>query len=441
MNCNCALCSSNKPFDLPDELLNAAINNDLVLFCGAGTSTEKKQVLPFSFYSGIREALNESADLSFPELMQKFVDQPNGRRKLLLKIKERFDYIESFPEISRIATAFHRELSEIHQIKTIITTNWDTYFENYCDAIPITIPEDFAFFTSDARHVIKIHGSINNLSSIIATTEDYNKCYSSLQNGVIGATLKSLLATKTVVFIGFSFGDDDFGRILSYLREEMGNIYPHIYIVTLDDSLPARLNYKNATSIITTGEFFLHTLKQALKEKDLIANCDLEPIISAALEKANEIHNKTAKIDLMKYPAAIFALAYQDGIIHAFERFIKMRKSGIYSQPNYIISSIRGYETIIKKCHNAQNYWDESYYEGYLNGLIFIAASERDDIHAIDCFPFAYLPGTKKDLTSFAIFQKELTRLTRSKNTYHKFADKIVQDRCGADITVHHPPY
>lgn len=44
------------------------------------------------------------------------------------------------------ATMFHRELSELHFVKTIVTTNWDTYFEDYCAAVPITIPEDFVYW-------------------------------------------------------------------------------------------------------------------------------------------------------------------------------------------------------------------------------------------------------------------------------------------------------
>ena len=79
-----------------------------------------------------------------------------------------------------------------------------------------------------SRFVLKIHGSIDNLSSVIATSEDYEKCYKQLQNGIIGATLKNILATKTVVFIGFSFGDEDFAQIMEYLRNEMGELYPSI---------------------------------------------------------------------------------------------------------------------------------------------------------------------------------------------------------------------
>ena len=232
---------------MPKEIIEASIKGDLVLFCGAGVSTESRAVLPWSFYQSVQEELElTDSTLSFSELMQEYCKLPNGRKKLLRKIRERFNYIDSFPELQRQATSFHRELSQIHSIKTIITTNWDTYFEDYCGAIPITIPDDFVFWDNNVRCVLKIHGSIQNLSSIVATKEDYKKRLSELQNGIMGATLKTILATKTVVFIGFSFGDEDFEQIIQYLRTEMGELYPHIYVVTLDATLEKRLEYKNS---------------------------------------------------------------------------------------------------------------------------------------------------------------------------------------------------
>lgn len=32
MNCGCSICKNNKPFELPDEIVEAAIKGELVLF-------------------------------------------------------------------------------------------------------------------------------------------------------------------------------------------------------------------------------------------------------------------------------------------------------------------------------------------------------------------------------------------------------------------------
>ena len=440
MNCECPICSNNKPFDMPKEIIDATVKEELVLFCGAGISTEKKSVLPHSFYKNIQEELGITEDLSFCDLMQRYNDKPNGRRNLLKRIRERFKYIDSFPELHRQATAFHRELSEIYQIKTIITTNWDTYFEDYCGAVPITIPEDISLFDNTSRHVLKIHGSINNLSSIIATKTDYESCYERLQNGVIGAQLKSILATKTVVFIGFSFGDEDFSQILKYLKNEMGNMFPHIYIVTIDDELEKRLNYDHCTTIVTSGENFIHSLKNTLKEKGSIVNTSIEGDIEINLSIINQLHKRISQIDIKTFPSVIYTLAYQDGVIHALERYLKMNKTGEYNQPGYIGTLAQKYEDISKKCHISKNYWDEIYYEGYINGLILIAAC-GDNTDACDQFPFIFLPNSKLNLNDLTTYYAELERISSGKSQYHKLAQKIVKDRCSKGMVVHHPPY
>lgn len=441
MNCECAICKDQKPFVMPEEILDAAKNGELVLFCGAGISTENKSVLPFSFYKEIQEELGITDNtLPFSKLMQMYCDLPNGRRKLLKKIKNRFEYIHSFPELERAATKFHRELAELYFIKTIITTNWDTYFEDCCAATPITTPEDYIFWNEYERCVLKIHGSINNLGSIIATEDDYTKCSEKLEKGIIGATLKTILARGTVVFIGFSFGDEDFSQIMAYLQNELKGIMPHIYIVTIDEQLKSKLSYKNSTYIFTDGTYFLHQLKLKILEKNLIENCNALPMVKVVNSNINDLHNKISHIDIHRYPSVVYCLAYQDGVIHAFERFIQLYNTGNYNIPGIISSSARKYDDIRQKCAESKNYWDEAYCKGYLNGLILIASCEKDrDI--IIKFPYTYLPNAKCVLDSYDTFLKELERITKKGDEYHKYAKLIVDKFKEHDIVVHHPPY
>ena len=399
MACECAICKNNKPFAFPKEIIDAALDGELVLFCGAGISTESKNVLPYSFYTSIKNELDvKDESVSFSDLMQ------------------------------------------LYPIRTIITTNWDTYFEDYCGAIPITIPEDFAFWDDNSRCVLKIHGSIQNLSSIIATSEDYKKRFSELQNGIVGATLKSILATKTVVFIGFSFGDEDFSQIINYLREEMGDIFPHIYIVTLDETLKDRLAYKNSTSIVTSGTFFLHQLKLQLIEKGIIKNHSVSPIVTEALFEMEELHDKVSTIDLSQYPCAIYTLSYQDGVIHAFERFLQNCKTGEYNQPGRLGRVAGKYEEWTENYLAAENYWDAAYYEGYVNGLVFIGACEGED-DILSKFPFFFLPNVKKALSSYDIYMDELKRVSHGRSKFQKQAKEIVKAKAGNGLIVHHPPY
>lgn len=132
-----------------------------------------------------------------------------------------------------MATRFHREVAQIPQIKTIITTNWDTYFEQECNASPIISNEDVAFWDTFNRRVFKIHGSIENPGSVVASEEEYEDCYNRLSNEPIGDRLKSILASGIVVFIGFSFGDKDLNRIISILNERLGKYSNQFGLSTL----------------------------------------------------------------------------------------------------------------------------------------------------------------------------------------------------------------
>ena len=106
------------------------------------------------------------------------------------------------------------------------------------------------------------------------------------------------MARRTVVFIGFSFGDEDFSQIMAYLQTELKEIMPHIYIVTIDEQLNSKLCYKNSTYILTDGTYFLHQLKLEMLEKKLIENCNTLPIM---VKLSNSAITMTFIIRLISY--------------------------------------------------------------------------------------------------------------------------------------------
>ena len=88
-NCDCAICKHQHDFDLPLELLNEIFAGNVTIFAGAGISTESENVLNTTLYDTISDLLNITEnDLSFPSLMEKFCQRPNGRFKLLNEIKK-----------------------------------------------------------------------------------------------------------------------------------------------------------------------------------------------------------------------------------------------------------------------------------------------------------------------------------------------------------------
>ena len=123
-NCECYICGSNTPFEIPDDLYTNLKSGDLVIFAGAGISTETKRVFVDTLYEDILFDIEGGKEnMSFPDVMSKFCERPNGRKKLLQRIKHRFDYVHQFKSLYRVASDFHNNLSKLWMIDTIITTN------------------------------------------------------------------------------------------------------------------------------------------------------------------------------------------------------------------------------------------------------------------------------------------------------------------------------
>src|ERR1041384_4185495 len=96
-----------------------------------------------------------------------------------------FHTLKRFPSCYVRQPGIHQEISTLFYIDTFVTTNWDDYFERYCGATPFATAEDFAFWNMPGRKVFKIHGSVSNYGSLVATDEDYRRARRQLERGSI----------------------------------------------------------------------------------------------------------------------------------------------------------------------------------------------------------------------------------------------------------------
>lgn len=71
----CLDCRNNIPFELPQPILNACLEGKLVIFAGAGISTEGRNVFPFTLYDDLKAELNIKSEIPFPTLMTRFVEK------------------------------------------------------------------------------------------------------------------------------------------------------------------------------------------------------------------------------------------------------------------------------------------------------------------------------------------------------------------------------
>jgi NAD-dependent SIR2 family protein deacetylase len=413
--CECAFCKNDLPFTLPPEIVDACCKRDLVVFAGAGISTENDVVFPSTLYEDIVEALglDPAEELEFEDVMGQFCDT-HGKAELLKRIKQRFDYIDAFPELRRSATRFHKELGTIPCIDTIITTNWDPYFELITGAFPMVSDQDYAFWDLPNRRVFKIHGSMATPSSIVATTRDYRTHYAHLKTAALGGSLRHILATKTVVFIGYSLRDSDFKKIYGFLRRNMQDVLPRSYVVTTSGTLATLAS--NSSIIHTDGTFFLKTLKDSLVDAGVMSPDTLYEGIPNLLGDVLDAHEKVVdSFPLQKYPETVFTISYQDGLIHAFERIMARRFWGEYSDPPHVGRLLHSYEHLLKGAIRGKRYFDAAYIEGYINGIIAYA-----DPDGRRWLPRYFLFGAKEELRTLTQFR----RAVRHAPDLHKSASK-----------------
>lgn len=89
-NVECANCRLDFDFDLPLELVHAAHGRDVVIFAGAGISTEVPPAYPVTIMARAAERLGRNDLETFPATMQAFQDA-NGRTEMVQMIKSKFD--------------------------------------------------------------------------------------------------------------------------------------------------------------------------------------------------------------------------------------------------------------------------------------------------------------------------------------------------------------
>lgn len=440
--CDCVLCRNNLEFSIGDELMAELLDGNVTVFAGAGISTETRNVLKTTFYESVADEMGKGEPYpAFPDLMEEYCRQPNGRLKLLKLIKERFDQIDSFPELTRSATRFHRELGTFFPIRNIVTTNWDTYFEDYCKATPFVTDPDLAFWEAANRRVLKIHGSVTNYGSIVATTKDYQQCQDRLTAGLIGATLKSILATQTVIFIGYSLSDSDFSAIYEYVKTQMNSLHKQAYVVTPFIEDCEKFRAVGLIPIQTDGSYFIaqvkaHAVAQGHLLEDGIFDSAVELLYS--VQDEHELLHDAVKVS--EFPEVIFAASYQDGLMHALERAIEMKGSGRYSHRCEVTGAIKAYLKLQKEKLKQGAYEDVAYVEGYINGLTYLLMTndERDSIRV----PMYFVFGAKDEISDVAGF----IELLRDNPTIHKAAHKralVYLNRLGdpESAEFHHPPW
>lgn len=272
----------------------------------------------------------------------------------------------------------------------------------------------------------------------MVTAEDYRKTYRSLNTGLVGSQLKLLIANRKLIFIGYSFGDEDFTRIYSFVRSQLSDFMNKPYVITLDEKNNARWRGLGLEPIYTSGEYFLSILSKELESKGcLITNETIHSVTTELHLMITEHHNFAKLVDLTKKPESIFCLSYQDGIIHALSHFLHHLDYGESLCKKRLTNVLLTYENLVKKNSAKKRWFDVAYLKGYLNGYTFVIVGKENERY----FPRYLDLGLKKELRTLNQYRRSLRITEGRRKSITDYALRFVNNLPDKSLVIHHPPF
>lgn len=256
-----------------EELFKLILNEDVVLFVGAGFSlyagypngSELAKIIYSMLSTEDKENISETDNLS--ELTENIYHLKNQNNKFLIECLK--DVFEKKPHTCHV----HRLLSEIPHFINIITTNYDKLFEYGYEHEKkfqiIKTSRDIPTIKTDHIKLYKIHGDLDNPEDIILKQSDYKNYFSdNAEESIFWTSIKVLLAKHHVLFIGYSLQDVNINVIFDKISKELKESRKTAFFISpeIDKVGENRLNAMNIEFIQSTGEEILNALSDYLKE-------------------------------------------------------------------------------------------------------------------------------------------------------------------------------
>lgn len=340
------------------------INEECVIFAGAGISTEAGVYSKPNFYEIIKSKCNYPDNKeapAFPDLMQYFCEHIDGgqRNRLTKEIISRIEIFNSPGEIYNSTTTFHYLLAEIPYFKRVVTTNWDTFFETCLNIlVPMVEDRDIAFWDDKKRQVLKIHGCVSRPYTIVATRDDYEACIN--RNPLIFNKLRDLMASKTFIFIGYSMADSDFQIILDEIIKALGKLRKLAYIYDPNAS-NEKIDFwqsKGFVVIKSYGIAFLRAIREKLRKDGYLPGEEYLSFLSNEQDRIIDIHLNLNQGE----SGGVASAMYQDGILHMLNTVLSGTVLGT-SKENFE-HNLSEAENSLQKYSKEKNFVEIAYWRG-----------------------------------------------------------------------------
>lgn len=291
-----------------ESLFEAISKGEVVLWAGAGLSlyaglpsgVQLREIL----YEGLtpleKEEVGKESDLS--HLADEICTLKGNRNYIIQTLKNTFtrDFL---------STETHKIISQIPHFRNIITTNYDSLFESVYGSGKLNVifsDNHTPYIDAKKVNLFKIHGDLSNPDSIIITESDYNNFFSKdTEQNTIWSVIKGIIATKSILFIGYSLEDTNVEVVFNKIRDKIGENGKECYFVApnISTTKSIKLNRAKIHPISLTGEKLFEELIEYLKKnikknfenKDISSEVYSEFIGNFGLKSEIEVNSSIGK--------------------------------------------------------------------------------------------------------------------------------------------------
>ena len=220
--------------DIPGDLIEQIKAGKCVAFVGAGLSQAaelpgwpKLLRLMIEWAEEHGKDMSDRADLEKDIKDNKLLDVAEEMRERLGENDFRQFMMEIFHNSDLGPVEAHELLAAI-PFSAILTSNYDTFVEDTCIRngrsplifTQLDCPELAGALRYDAFYVLKVHGTINRMETIVLGRRDYREAMFS--NPAYQQHLVTLFSIKTVLFLGFALTDPDLMALMDKLGATFG---------------------------------------------------------------------------------------------------------------------------------------------------------------------------------------------------------------------------
>lgn len=377
-------------------------NNQLVLFVGAGASIDSGMPSWSDALDKMKKRLGyeEKEDRLLPDdplkIPQYYFNQ-RGKNEYKRLMSGIFKYGKTLP-----ITSLHQKLMKFNT-STIITTNYDHLIEQAAEengeAMQVISSDTDLAYKNLGKELIKMHGDFEH-DNFVLKEEDYLNYSSNFR--LIENYIKSIIGTKIVLFIGYSFNDPDIKQVFKWSKEILKDDMRRAYLINIDSEYERDLEeyYKNFGINVIFAKSWIDGIDNEGPSK--IINKTLDELLNKKLPALNSVYESLKGFEDFNYVYGkyINQAFSQVGMGLNEKNVLTSRKGMDNTKSKHVIEALtNSEEDIAKKLNEILN---KSRVEGYENSKDKIEKLQKNKklpewIEAVKNFDFEKLRSIRAE--------------------------------------------